>query len=234
MNRPVETGGGCGLAHRSGERSDDRGMHIAIRRSLSPCTSTQDPRARGKRVDAIAVSRRHRSTGYWKLPISKKTKGLGFREPNPMIYLTFLAPRPGLEPGTYGLTDPPPNRPETRANAGFALFGCLIFPPSFAQVRPGSGWFGGRISDSSWGAGGGSVGPCKRVGRPLRRCNRSLTAAQSTLALCAIKARSVIAARSSVRTDESAPPQRPKGVRCASQMKASRVIRVPPPVRAPR
>ena len=70
-----------------------------------------------------------------------------------LIFLVFLAPRPGLEPGTYGLTVRPPHRALGRANAGFALFGCLIFPPSFARVRPGSGQFGGRISDSSDGLG---------------------------------------------------------------------------------
>jgi hypothetical protein len=44
-------------------------------------------------------------TGYWTAanirPISKSTKGLGTM-PNPLI---SMAPRPGLEPGTYGLTE---------------------------------------------------------------------------------------------------------------------------------
>jgi len=69
------------------------------------------------------------------------------------ISLIYLAPRPGLEPGTYGLTVRPAHRALTRTNAGFALFRCLIFPPSFAKVRPGSSQFGGRISDSSGGLG---------------------------------------------------------------------------------
>ena len=67
-----------------------------------------------------------------------------------LIFLVFLAPRPGLEPGTYGLTAPPLNRPGSRANARFPVFCCLIFPPSSAPLRPGSGGFGGRISDSLW------------------------------------------------------------------------------------
>ena len=66
-----------------------------------------------------------------------------------LIYLVFLAPRPGLEPGTYGLTAPPPNGPPTRANARFPGFCCLIFSPSFDQLHPGSARFGGQISDSS-------------------------------------------------------------------------------------
>ena len=35
---------------------------------------------------------------------SKNREGVRFYEPNPLICLEFLAPRPGLEPGTYGLT----------------------------------------------------------------------------------------------------------------------------------
>ena len=61
---------------------------------------------------------------------SKNREGVRFYEPNPLICLEFLAPRPGLEPGTYGLTAPPPNGPETRANARFPGFCCLIFLPS--------------------------------------------------------------------------------------------------------
>ena len=63
-----------------------------------------------------------------------------------------LAPRPGLEPGTYGLTAPPPNRPESLANARFSVFCCLILPSSSGRFRPGSCLFGARIPDRSRGA----------------------------------------------------------------------------------
>src|SRR5436190_22382246 len=79
-----------------------------------------------------------------------KKKGLASLQGLDFICV-FFAPRPGLEPGTYGLTVPPPNGPQTRANAGFSLFGCLIFSPSFAKLLPGSDWFVGRISDRSLG-----------------------------------------------------------------------------------
>src|ERR1700722_14653582 len=49
----------------------------------------------------------------------------------------------------------------------------------------------------------------------------SSTADQSTAGLRSINARIGIAARSSARTVESAPPNRPNGVRTASQIKTS-------------
>jgi hypothetical protein len=66
-----------------------------------------------------------------------------------LISLVFLAPRPGLEPGTYGLTVPPTNRPESRANAGFAHFGCLIIFTVSPPDCPGSTCFGGEVLDSA-------------------------------------------------------------------------------------
>ena len=50
-------------------------------------------------------------------------EGLATCIANPLI---SMAPRPGLEPGTYGLTDPPPIDPQTPANARFAPDRCLI------------------------------------------------------------------------------------------------------------
>jgi hypothetical protein len=65
---------------------------------------------------ALVISRRRRSA--WRRPgqvtsvsrqrmhcnitVTPSTKGLAPCEANP---LTYLAPRPGLEPGTYGLTE---------------------------------------------------------------------------------------------------------------------------------
>ncbi len=77
---------------------------------------------------------------------------LGDFSPRSMIF--SLAPRPGLEPGTYGLTVPPPNRPETLTTARFPGFCCLISSPSSGDSCLGSTEFMGRISDS----------PCHLVG----------------------------------------------------------------------
>ena len=62
--------------------------------------------------------------------VTRRKSGLEAFASKPLICFEFLAPRPGLEPGTYGLTAPPPNGPGTRANARFPGFCCLIFLPS--------------------------------------------------------------------------------------------------------
>ena len=62
----------------------------------------------------------------------------------------------------------------------------------------------------------------------------SSTAAQSTPALRAIRAAMGTAPRSSGRTAASAPPKRPMGVLCPSQMKASVMACAYPPLGRPR
>ena len=49
--------------------------------------------------------------------------------------LKDLAPRPGLEPGTYGLTGGRSNRPQTGASASFAGGRFLIFSPEIRRFR---------------------------------------------------------------------------------------------------
>ncbi len=56
-----------------------------------------------------------------------------------LIYLVFLAPRPGLEPGTYGLTGYRSICPLTRMNAHFPGFALPIFLVRFTSGRPGKG-----------------------------------------------------------------------------------------------
>ena len=56
-----------------------------------------------------------------------------------LIYFVFLAPRPGLEPGTYGLTGYRSICPLTRMNARFPGFALPIFLVRFTSGRPGKG-----------------------------------------------------------------------------------------------
>ena len=56
-----------------------------------------------------------------------------------LILLTILAPRPGLEPGTYGLTGYRSICPLTRMNASFPGFSLPIFLVRFTSGRPGNG-----------------------------------------------------------------------------------------------
>ena len=53
-----------------------------------------------------------------------------------LIFLVFLAPRPGLEPGTYGLTGWASIGPLARMNARFSGFAFPILLGSFAQQMP--------------------------------------------------------------------------------------------------
>jgi hypothetical protein len=63
---------------------DHRGMHIAIRRSVSRCTSTQDPRARGTRVSAFAWGSNIRQLmwRWWRLCRSMRKSRAGMRPCN--------------------------------------------------------------------------------------------------------------------------------------------------------
>ncbi len=76
---------------------------------------------------------------YWildsrdRFPISQIEKGYGLRR-NPLI---LLAPRPGLEPGTYGLTVGRSDRAAGRANAHFRGSGLPILSMSFASISTG-------------------------------------------------------------------------------------------------
>ena len=54
-----------------------------------------------------------------------------------LISLVFLAPRPGLEPGTYGLTGWPSISPLTRMNAGFPGFELPILLVRFTSGMAG-------------------------------------------------------------------------------------------------
>ena len=54
-------------------------------------------------------------------------------------FLVFLAPRPGLEPGTYGLTGYRSICPLTRMNARFSGFSLPIFLVRFTPGSPGKG-----------------------------------------------------------------------------------------------
>ena len=56
-----------------------------------------------------------------------------------LIFLVFLAPRPGLEPGTYGLTGYRSICPLTRMNAHFPGFALPISFVRFTSRRPGKG-----------------------------------------------------------------------------------------------
>jgi hypothetical protein len=91
------------------------------------CVSTSSSSAIGDEDAAVHLGLQHARPGFRLRPA---VEGAVLRRVAPPDYLRFLAPRPGLEPGTYGLTAPPPNGPETRANARFPGFCCLIFLPS--------------------------------------------------------------------------------------------------------
>ena len=56
-----------------------------------------------------------------------------------LILLAFLAPRPGLEPGTYGLTGYRSICPLTRMNARVSGFVLPIYFVRFTSGRPGKG-----------------------------------------------------------------------------------------------
>ena len=66
---------------------------------------------------------------------SAKTKGVAITRNS----LILLAPRPGLEPGTYGLTGYRSICPLTRMNARFAGFVLPIYFVRFTSGRPGKG-----------------------------------------------------------------------------------------------
>ena len=68
-------------------------------------------------------------------PATKKA----LRHCKALILLAFLAPRPGLEPGTYGLTGYRSICPGTRMNARLSGFALPIFLVRFTSGRPGNG-----------------------------------------------------------------------------------------------
>ena len=62
--------------------------------------------------------------------------GRGLRCSKNLILLMFLAPRPGLEPGTYGLTVDRSIYPQTGMNAVPSGFSYPISLACFTQPRP--------------------------------------------------------------------------------------------------
>ena len=63
----------------------------------------------------------------------------GLRCSKTLILLMFLAPRPGLEPGTYGLTVDRSIDPQTGMNAVPSGFSYPISLAWFAPAAPGGG-----------------------------------------------------------------------------------------------
>ena len=65
--------------------------------------------------------------------------GQGLRCSKHLILLMFLAPRPGLEPGTYGLTVDRSIYPQTGMNAVSSGLSYPISLACFAPAAPGGG-----------------------------------------------------------------------------------------------
>ena len=82
------------------------------------------------------------TTGYWKLPISVRRSERVLRRSKALILLTFLAPRPGLEPGTYGLTGGRSICPLARMDPRFQGVSLPILLVRFTPETPGKGRFG--------------------------------------------------------------------------------------------
>ena len=104
--------------------------------------------ALGSRIDAVfqrATMAFSRALGgsiqHWILEASNILAGTkkALHLCKALIYLVFLAPRPGLEPGTYGLTGYRSICPLTRMNAHFPGFALPILLVRFTSGRPGKG-----------------------------------------------------------------------------------------------
>ena len=80
-----------------------------------------------------------------------------------LIFLAFLAPRPGLEPGTYGLTGYRSIGQLTRMNARCSGFSRPIFLVRFTSARPRKG----RSESLDIGRGGGGWFQVVRGSQPL-------------------------------------------------------------------
>ena len=78
---------------------------------------------------------------HWILEASNIRPSLdrGQRRSKNLIFLMFLAPRPGLEPGTYGLTVDGSIYPQTGMNA---VPSELSYPISLACFAPVAPWGG--------------------------------------------------------------------------------------------
>ena len=79
------------------------------------------------------------TAGYWTLPISVRRSAEVSRCSKNLILLMFLAPRPGLEPGTYGLTVDRSIYPQTGMNAVPSELSYPISLACFAPAAPGGG-----------------------------------------------------------------------------------------------
>ena len=82
-----------------------------------------------------------RVRNHWILEASNIRPSLdrGQRCSKHLILLMFLAPRPGLEPGTYGLTVDRSIYPQTGMNAVPSGFSYPISLACFAPAAPGGG-----------------------------------------------------------------------------------------------
>ena len=81
-----------------------------------------------------------RASKHWILEASNILAGMkkALHLCKALILLAFLAPRPGLEPGTYGLTVDRSICPLTRMNAALSGFSLPIFLVRFTSVGLGA------------------------------------------------------------------------------------------------
>ena len=110
---------------------------IVVRRSPGP--GTQQLQAASPRRTSVFLREASRVRTRWILEASniRPPVGRGLRCSKQLILLLFLAPRPGLEPGTYGLTGGRSDRAAGRANAHSQESGLPILSSQSLRFPPG-------------------------------------------------------------------------------------------------
>ena len=130
-----------GLLPAAGSWASTIGINVSAVPVSTPAKVASDRRP--SLAGALSTALHAALRNYWILEVSKIRPPLGkvLHRSKALILLTFLAPRPGLEPGIYGLTDPRSICPPTRMNARFSGFSLLILLVRFTPERPGEGLF---------------------------------------------------------------------------------------------